>query len=220
MIVQTPTAGTLQFAAQRSTTPTDPDRLAAILANPGFGNFFTDHMVSATWTLEQGWHDGRLEPYGPLTLDPCAAVLHYAQEIFDGLKAYRHADGSVWAFRPEMNAARMVRSARRMALPELPVEDFLSSIELLVRTDVNWVPSGDENSLYLRPFMFASETFLGLRPAHEVRYLVIASPVGSYFANGVKPVSIWLSSQYSRAARGGTGAAKCGGNYASRAPVG
>jgi branched-chain amino acid aminotransferase len=215
MSVQTPSAGTLQFADRRTGAATDPARRAEILAAPGFGKFFTDHMVGATWTPDAGWHDGRLVDYGPITLDPAAAVLHYAQEIFEGMKAYRHQDGSVWAFRPEANGARLARSARRLALPELPVEDFLASIELLVRTDTDWVPSGGETSLYLRPFMFASETFLGVRPAHEVQYLVIASPVGSYFASGVKPVSIWLSSEYTRAARGGTGAAKCGGNYAS-----
>ena len=215
MSVQTPPAGTLQFADRRTGATTDPARRAEILANPGFGKFFTDHMVGATWTPDAGWHDGRLVDYGPIQLDPAAAVLHYAQEIFEGMKAYRHADGSVWAFRPEANGERLARSARRLALPELPVEDFLASIELLVRTDLDWVPSGGETSLYLRPFMFASETFLGVRPAHEVQYLVIASPVGSYFAGGVKPVSIWLSSEYTRAARGGTGAAKCGGNYAS-----
>jgi branched-chain amino acid aminotransferase len=217
-MAQTTTATTttgLHFAEHLTSTPTDPQRRAEILAAPGFGKFFTDHMVTVTWTPEQDWHDAKLEPYGPITLDPAAAVLHYAQEIFEGLKAYRHADGSVWAFRPEANAARLARSARRLALPELPAEDFLASIELLVRTDLDWVPSGGETSLYLRPFMFASETFLGVRPANEVRYLVIASPVGSYFASGVKPVSIWLSSEYTRAARGGTGAAKCGGNYAS-----
>ena len=215
MSVQTPATGTLQFVERRTSTPTAAARRDEILANPGFGKFFTDHLVSVTWTPQLGWHDAELTPYGPITLDPAAAVLHYAQEIFEGLKAYRHEDGSVWAFRPEANAARLARSARRLALPELPVEDFLASIELLVRTDVDWVPSGGETSLYLRPFMFASETFLGVRPAHQVRYLVIASPVGSYFAGGMKPVSIWLSSQYSRAAPGGTGAAKCGGNYAS-----
>jgi branched-chain amino acid aminotransferase len=205
----------LQFAEHHTTPLTDPDRLAEILANPGFGKYFTDHMVTASWTSEKGWHDGQIEPYGPITLDPAAAVLHYAQEIFEGLKAYRHPDGSVWAFRPEANAARFNRSARRLALPEFPVEDFLTSIELLVRTDRDWIPHRGEDCLYLRPFMFASEIFLGVRPAQEVRYLVIAGPVGSYFSGGITPVSIWLSTDYTRAARGGTGHAKCGGNYAA-----
>jgi branched-chain amino acid aminotransferase len=205
----------LQFTPHLTATPTSAQRRAEILADPGFGKHFTDHMVTATWTPGAGWHDGRIEPYGPIPLDPAAAVLHYAQEIFEGLKAYRHADGRVWAFRPEANAERMARSARRLALPTLPVEDFLAAIELIVRTDVDWVPTVGEQSLYLRPFMFASEAFLGVRPANEVRFVVISCPVGAYFAGGVKPVSIWLSSNYTRAALGGTGAAKCGGNYAA-----
>ena len=205
----------LQFTQNPTATPTTADRRAEILANPGFGKHFTDHMVTATWTPDAGWHDAQLKPYGPIQLDPAAAVLHYAQEIFEGLKAYRHADGSVWAFRPDANGARLARSANRLALPAFAIEDFLASIELLVRTDLDWVPTGGEQSLYLRPFMFASEAFLGVRPANEVTYCLIASPVGSYFAGGMKPVSIWLSSNYTRAALGGTGAAKCGGNYAA-----
>jgi branched-chain amino acid aminotransferase len=205
----------MQFTQHLNPTPVPPARREEILAAPGFGVHFTDHMVTALWTPGAGWADARIEPYGPISLDPAAAVLHYAQEVFEGLKAYRHADGSVWAFRPEVNGERFARSARRLALPELSVEDFLASIELLVRTDVAWVPGGAETSLYLRPFLFASEAFLGVRPAAEVRYVLIASPVGAYFAGEARPVSIWLSSAYTRAARGGTGAAKCGGNYAA-----
>jgi branched-chain amino acid aminotransferase len=190
-------------------------RRADIFANPGFGKHFTDHMLSISWTTVDGWHDARIEPYGAIAMDPACAVLHYAQEIFEGMKAYRHDDGSIWTFRPELNAARLQRSAKRLALPELPTELFLQSIEQLVTIDQAWVPSGGENSLYLRPFMFASETFLGVRPSMEVRYMVIASPVGPYFAGGVHPVSIWQSSDFTRAAIGGTGAAKCGGNYAA-----
>ncbi|GAA3546761.1 branched-chain-amino-acid aminotransferase [Aeromicrobium flavum] len=188
---------------------------AGILTDPGFGNYFTDHMFLAEWTPEQDWHDARVVPYGPLSLDPATAVLHYAQEIFEGLKAYTHADGSVWLFRPEANAARMQRSAHRLALPELPVEWFIGSVKALIEADREWVPTGEERSLYLRPFMFASEVFLGVRPSQHVTYSVIASPAGAYFAEGVKPVDIWLSSEYSRAGAGGTGAAKCGGNYAA-----
>ena len=213
-VPETP-ATPLTFEQHLRAERTSPQRRAEILAAPGFGRYFTDHMVTATWTPDRGWHDARVEPYGPIPLDPAAAVLHYAQEIFEGLKAYRHADGSVWAFRPDANGRRLVRSARRLALPELPVEDFVAAAEVLVRTDVDWVPTGGEQSLYLRPFMFASEAFLGVRPANEVRFVVIASPVGSYFAGGVKPVSIWLSEHYTRAARGGMGAAKTGGNYAA-----
>ncbi|MDQ2782738.1 MAG: branched-chain amino acid aminotransferase [Actinomycetota bacterium] len=189
-----------------------------VLSDPGFGKTFTDHMVRATWTLGAGWHDAEVTAYGPLLLDPAAAVLHYAQEIFEGMKAYRHADGSVWTFRPEANAARFNRSARRLALPELPESDFIESLRALVSTDVDWVPEpgpSGEKSLYLRPFMFASEVFLGVRPAAEVTYCVIASPAAAYFSGGAKPISLWVSTDFARAGDGGTGAAKCGGNYAS-----
>ncbi|KZC93678.1 branched-chain amino acid aminotransferase [Clavibacter tessellarius] len=187
----------------------------AILADPGFGKHFTDHMVQIDWTLDGGWHDARVVPYGPLQLDPAASVLHYGQEIFEGMKAYAHADRSVWTFRPERNAARLQRSARRLALPELSTEDFVESVTQLVRADIDWVPRAAEQSLYLRPFMIANESFLGVRAAQRVGYYVIASPAGAYFTGGVAPVSIWLSTQYSRAGKGGTGAAKCGGNYAA-----
>jgi branched-chain amino acid aminotransferase len=156
-----------------------------------------------------------VQPYGPIPLEPSAAVLHYAQEIFEGLKAYRHADGSIWSFRPEANAARMRRSAKRLSLPELPSEYFVESIRQLIAVDGAWVPSAPETSLYIRPFMFAKEAFLGVRPAEKVAYYVIASPAGAYFTGGVTPVSIWLSTQYSRAGKGGMGAAKTGGNYAA-----
>ena len=206
----------LDITVTPTTSPVPDERLTEILASPGFGLHFTDHMYVVEWTPEQGWHDARVTPYAPLSIDPATAVLHYAQEIFEGLKAYRHEDGSVWTFRPEANAERMVRSARRLALPELPVEDFVASVDALVSADERWVPdAAGEKSLYLRPFMFASEKFLGVRPSKHVTYMVIASPAGAYFAKGVKPVSIWLSEEYSRAGVGGTGAAKTGGNYAS-----
>ncbi len=187
----------------------------AILADPGFGKHFTDHMVDICWSEKGGWHRPRVQPYGPITLDPAAAVLHYGQEIFEGLKAYRHADGSIWSFRPDANARRMQRSAKRLALPELPSEYFIEALRQLIAVDSDWVPSAPETSLYLRPFMFAKEAFLGVRPAHKVAFYVIASPAGAYFHGGVKPVSIWLSTEYARAGKGGTGAAKTGGNYAS-----
>jgi len=206
----------LSFTVQVRSDVLPDDQREAVLADPGFGKTFTDHMVLAAWTAERGWHDGKVTAYGPLSLDPSAAVLHYAQEIFEGMKAYRHADGSVWTFRPEVNAARFARSARRLALPELSETDFIESLRALVSTDETWVPVGTgEASLYLRPFMFGSESFLGVRPAAAVTYCVIASPAGPYFAGGLKPVSIWLSSDYTRAAPGGTGEAKCGGNYAA-----
>ena len=208
----------MEISTTLSTQPATDKQLAEVLANPGFGNHFTDHMLTVEWTPEQGWHNGRIEAYAPLSLDPSAAVLHYAQEIFEGMKAYRHADGSIWSFRPEANAARMARSSERLALPVLEIEDFVQTVFDLVKVDQRWVPEAsesDEKSLYLRPFMFASESFLGVRPAQHVTYMVIASPAGSYFKGGVKPVRIWLTEDYTRAGRGGMGAAKTGGNYAS-----
>ncbi|MCX4548048.1 branched-chain amino acid aminotransferase [Streptomyces sp. NBC_01387] len=204
------------FPLTRTTKALPDEERRAILDAPGFGRYFTDHMASAVWTEDAGWHGHKVGPLEPFTLHPSSAVLHYGQEIFEGLKAYRHADGSVWLFRPEANARRFARSARRLALPELPEEDFLAGVEALVRADEQWVPaSAGEESLYLRPFMFASEAFLGVRPAAEVVYSVIASPAGPYFASGMTGVTLWVSSTYTRAAEGGTGAAKCGGNYAA-----
>ena len=205
----------LTFQVTRNDNAKSAAEREEIFANPGFGKFFTDHMVDICWSEHGGWHRPRVQPYGPIALDPAAAVLHYAQEVFEGLKAYRHEDGGIWTFRPDANARRMQRSARRLALPELPEEYFIDSLRQLIAVDGDWVPSGGESSLYLRPFMFAKEAFLGVRPAAKVNYYVIASPAGSYFTGGVAPVSIWLSTDYSRAGRGGMGAAKTGGNYAS-----
>lgn len=186
-----------------------------ILKNPGFGQYFTDHMVSVQWSLANGWSEIEVLPYGPISLDPASSVLHYGQEIFEGLKAYRTENNEIQLFRVADNAKRFQDSARRLALPEPPVELFVRAVEELVRVDAEWVPSAPDSSLYLRPFMYADESFLGVRAAQQVRFLVIASPAGAYFAEGVKPVSIWLSENYSRAGQGGTGAAKCGGNYAA-----
>jgi len=205
----------LAFSVIPNENPRSVDERDAILANPGFGKHFTDHMVDICWSERGGWHRPRVQPYGPISMDPASAVLHYGQEIFEGLKAYRHEDGSIWTFRPEANAARMQRSAKRMALPELPTEYFIESLKQLIAVDGDWVPSAPETSLYLRPFMFAKEAFLGVRPAAKVNYYLIASPAGAYFTGGVAPVAIWLSENYSRAGKGGTGAAKTGGNYAS-----
>lgn len=199
---------------------TEADRLnaqerAQILENPGFGNYFTDHMASIVWTREEGWGQPEIIPYGPIPMDPAASVLHYAQEIFEGLKAYRNADGGVQLFRADANAKRFNESAKRLALPELPEDLFVQAVQELVRVDRDWIPTIPDSSLYIRPFMFADESFLGVRAAERARFLVIASPVGAYFTGGVKPVSIWLSEDFSRAGSGGTGAAKCGGNYAA-----
>ncbi|AZC14196.1 branched-chain amino acid aminotransferase [Microbacterium sp. ABRD28] len=205
----------LQFAVTKNLAAKTPAERDAILASPGFGTHFTDHMVDICWSVGGGWHRPRVQPYGPIAMDPAAAVLHYGQEIFEGIKAYRHADGSIHTFRPDQNGRRLQRSARRLALPELPVSYFIQSLREIIAVDGAWVPGGADQSLYLRPFMFAKEAFLGVRPAHKVNYYVIASPAGAYFKGGVQPVSIWLSEDYSRAGKGGTGAAKTGGNYAA-----
>ncbi|MGI8760898.1 MAG: branched-chain amino acid aminotransferase [Jatrophihabitantaceae bacterium] len=204
----------MAFSVVRNPDPRTAEQRAAILAEPGFGRYFTDHMVRVDWT-DGGWDAGRVLPYGPLTLDPATMVLHYGQEIFEGLKAYRQPDGSVAAFRPEANAARFRRSARRLGMAELPEEMFVESLRALVEVDAAWVPARPDESLYLRPFMIASEVGLGVRPSAAYTYLLIASPAGAYFKGGVKPVSVWLSTEYTRAAPGGTGEAKCGGNYAA-----
>ncbi|MEU3921487.1 branched-chain amino acid aminotransferase [Streptomyces sp. NPDC002659] len=199
-----------------SSHPLSDAERGAILVNPGFGRHFTDHMVTIKWTEGRGWHDAQLVPYAPLSIDPANMTLHYAQEIFEGLKAYRRPDGSVVTFRPEANAERFQRSARRLAMPELPVETFIAACDALVQQDSAWVPAhGGEESLYLRPFMIATEVGLGVRPANEYLFIVIASPAGAYFPGGVKPVSIWLSEDRVRAVPGGMGDAKTGGNYAA-----
>lgn len=213
-----PSASAAAFAVEPNPHPTDPARRAEILADPGFGDHMTDHLAKVEWagpTPSTGeWSDPRVEPYGPLSLDPATAVFHYGQEVFEGLKAYRHADGGIWTFRPEANAARLRNSARRLALPEVPEEYFLGAIEALVRQDADWVPDGEGQSLYLRPFLIATEKFLGVRPSRKALFSVIASPAGNYFGTP-QPVDIWLSTTYARAGEGGTGAAKCGGNYAA-----
>ncbi|GGZ01415.1 branched-chain amino acid aminotransferase [Novosphingobium colocasiae] len=204
----------LTFTALPLASPTSDEARAAVLANPGFGTHFTDHMVVIEWSEGEGWHDAVIGPRQPIALDPAAAVLHYAQEIFEGLKAYKQADGTISLFRPEANAARFNASARRLAMPELPESLFIAAIEELVKADAGWIPSAEGASLYLRPFMIATEAFLGVRPAKQYKFIVIASPAGNYFKSGAPAVSIWVS-DYTRAAPGGTGAAKCGGNYAA-----
>jgi branched-chain amino acid aminotransferase len=192
----------------------DADR-ARILEAPGFGQVFTDHMITLRWTAERGWHNGKLEPYGPFSLDPATSVFHYGQELFEGLKAYRQASGSVVMFRPQANAARFNAGCQRMAMPQLPEETFLRALELLVAQDREWIPEGEGNSLYLRPFMIATQRGLGVNhPSDEYLFCVIASPAAAYFGASTS-VKVWLSEDYTRAAPGGTGAVKCGGNYAA-----
>jgi len=205
----------LTFDLRPTAAPVGADERAALLDNPGFGRIFTDHMVTIRYAEGKGWYDARLEPYGPISLDPATSALHYGQEIFEGLKVYRQPDGGLALFRAEQNAKRFNRSAARLAMAQLPEDLFLESIRVLVTQDAGWVPSAPETSLYLRPFMFATDPFLGVRPALEYMYVLIASPVGAYFPQGVKPVSVWLSTDYTRAAPGGTGEAKCAGNYAA-----
>jgi branched-chain amino acid aminotransferase len=205
----------IEFGVRVSEAPLAAEERERILAAPGFGEAFTDHMITIRWAEGRGWHDARLEPYGPFTLEPATSVFHYAQEIFEGLKAYRAGGGEIVAFRPQANAVRFNRSATRMAMPELPPELFLQAIERLVGQDRDWVPTAPEHSLYVRPFMIATQPGLGVnRPSRSYLFCVIASPAGSYFRDGVHPVTVWLSEEYTRAAPGGTGEAKCGGNYA------
>ena len=192
----------------------DADR-QAILAEPGFGKYFTDNVVQAIWTKDEGWHTAELVASDLSAGGLGINALHYGQSIFEGLKAYRHADGGIYTFRPEANALRFQRSAHRLALPPVPTDLFLGSIQALVEQDQEWVSSDAEKSLYLRPLEFGSENALGVRPSLHVTYILMASPVGAYFPKGVKPVSVWISDDYVRAAPGGTGEAKCAGNYAA-----
>jgi branched-chain amino acid aminotransferase len=186
----------------------------ALIAEGGFGKYYTDHMVICDWSEAEGWSEPELVPYGPLILDPATAVFHYGQEIFEGMKAYRQPDGSVALFRPEANARRFAKSAERLALPQMPEELFLETVQTLVKQDINWVPKNVGESLYIRPFMIATEVGLGVRPSNKAKYILIATPAGAYF-DPSKPVSVWISTEYVRAAQGGTGEAKCGGNYAA-----
>ena len=206
----------LEFTVQKNENPASDEQRAEILKDPKFGQEFTDHMVAIDWTEEEGWHNARVTPYAPIEFDPASMVFHYGQAIFEGLKAYRQPDGSIATFRPEQNGQRLRNSARRLAMPELPDELFLESLRQIVAVDEAWVPeAGGEAALYLRPFMISTEVSLGVKPASSYTYYVIASPAGAYFEGGVKPVKVWISEDYVRAAPGGTGAAKFAGNYAA-----
>ena len=206
----------MAFTSIPHPSPTPEDVRKAAIVDPGFGTVFTDHMVTIDYDADRGgWHSPRIGPREPIALDPAASVLHYAQEIFEGMKAFPHTDGGLALFRPEANAARFNASARRMAMPEIPEELFIDAVTLAVETDANWMPDIDGGSLYIRPFMFASEAFLGVRPAKQYKFVVILVSSGNYFKGGVNPVKIWVSQDYVRAAPGGTGAAKTGGNYAA-----
>ena len=204
-----------RFAIEPNAHPVAPGERTARLVEPGFGKVFTDHMAMARYVEGQGWLEPRIVARGPLMLDPATAVLHYAQEIFEGMKAYRLPDGTPALFRPEANAARFNRSAQRMAMPALPEDLFVESVRELVRIDQAWIPESEGGSLYLRPFMFASEVFLGVKPSTEYLYVAIASAAGRYWKTNATTISVRVSPHWSRAAPGGTGGAKCGGNYAA-----
>ncbi len=182
-------------------------------ATLGFGKKFSDHMFIMEYKEGEGWKNPRIVPFGNISLNPASTVFHYGAEIFEGMKAYRTPDGKIQMFRPYENAKRMNNSAERICLPEIPEEDFVQALEALVKIDADWVPHEPETSLYLRPFTIANDPFLGVHPATEAMFMIIASPVGSYYAEGLNPVSIMIETEDVRAVRGGTGYAKCGGNY-------
>ena len=196
--------------------PTPPRVRSNVLSSTlGFGQVFTEHMVEIPYREGDGWLPGALKPYARIELDPAAAVLHYGQSVFEGFKAFRQLDGGIASFRPEANAKRFQLSARRLAMPEMPIDMFIEAADLLIQNDRDWVPSLRGTSLYLRPLLIATERCLGVRPSREYSFVLIGSPAGNYFHGGVKPVNVWVCDNYVRAAPGGTGEAKFGGNYAA-----
>ena len=200
---------------QPSTHPASAEERAQRMTNPGFGRIFTDHMVVVPYKEGEGWGKGVLKAYGPIEMDPAASVLHYGQAIFEGFKAYKQQDGSIATFRPEANSRRFNTSAARLAMPDLPEAIFLEAAKALITQDQAWVPGAVGESLYMRPLMIGTEAALGVRPSNEYLFILLASPSGAYFPAGVKPVTVWISDDYVRAAPGGTGFAKCAGNYAA-----
>ena len=206
----------MEIRIEKTTTPKQkPD-----WKNLGFGHIFTDHMFIMDYDEGQGWHDARIVPYQPLVLDPSALVFHYAQECFEGLKAYRCADGSVQLFRPDKNAERMQSTHDRLCIPQIPVADFVDAIKALVSVDKDWVPAEPDTSLYIRPFTIATEEVLGVKASAKYQFIVICSPSGAYYAEGLNPVKIYVEDEYVRATPGGTGYIKCGGNYAASIAAG
>ena len=195
----------MEIKVTKTTCPKEKPEASTL----GFGKYFSDHMFVMDYSREQGWHDARIVPFGILSLHPASTVLHYGSEIFEGLKAYRRADGKVQLFRPLENIRRMNRSAERMCLPTIPEEDALYILKEFVKFEQEWTPSAAGTSLYLRPFMFGNDETLGVHAVHNATYIIIASPVGSYYKEGINPVKIMIEAEDVRTVRGGTGFAKC-----------
>ena len=190
------------------TRPADESKL-------GFGNYYTDHMFVMNYDEGQGWHDARIVPYGPVELDPAAMCLHYGQEVFEGLKAYRCADGEIRLFRPDKNMARLNLSNDRLCIPAIDEEFAVEAIKALVKVDEDWIPSAEGTSLYIRPYIFATDAHVGVHPAKHLLFMIILSPVGAYYPEGLNPVKIYVETNYVRAVKGGMGFTKTGGNYAA-----
>ncbi len=205
----------LTFAIEKNPNPATASEREALMQNPGFGRIFTDHMATIRYSQDRGWHGAKIEARKALPLDPATVVLHYAQEIFEGMKAYHLPDGGAALFRPSANARRFQNSAERLAMPRLPEELFVESVRELVKIERDWIPTAEGSSLYLRPFLIGTEVALGTKPSSDYLYCVVASPVASFFKGGGSAVTLWVSENFTRAAPGGTGAAKCGGNYAA-----
>ena len=202
------------------TRTTTPKAKPADESKLGFGKIFSDHMFLMDYTKGQGWHDARIVPYQPFQMDPACVVLHYAQEIFEGMKAYRSMDNTIQLFRPDCNAKRLQDSADRLCIPPIPEEDFVQAVKALVEVEKDWVPHTDGTSLYIRPFIFASDVGLGVHASHEYVFCIICAPSGAYYAEGINPVKIYVEDEYIRAAPGLTGFTKCGGNYAASIKAG
>ena len=183
--------------------------------NLGFGKYFADHMFTMDYEVGKGWHNAQIIPYGPIVMDPGSMVLHYAQEVFEGMKAYKTKDGKIQLFRPDMNAKRMQKSCERLCMPQIPVEDFVEAVSAVVQHEKNWIPGAPGTSLYIRPFMYGNETIIGVQVPRCFKFIILLTPVGSYYPEGVNPVKIYVEEEYVRATKGGTGYTKCGGNYAA-----
>ncbi len=202
----------LNITIEKTTTPKEKPAKGQKL---GFGKIFTDHMFVMDYTEGQGWHDARIVPFQNLVMSPAAMVFHYGQEMFEGLKAYKGVDGKVRLFRPDMNAKRTNDTNDRLCIPQLPVEDFVEAVKAVVKVDEDWIPTEDGTSLYIRPFIIATDEFLGVAPSKTYKFIIILAPSGAYYESGLAPVGIWIEDEYVRAVKGGMGFAKTGGNYAA-----